>query len=78
MQFGQLKRRQFIALLGGATAWPLVARAQQGALPVVAATRTIPIVFVGGSDPIRSGHRAAFAAPSAMCELLRSFGYCDT
>jgi hypothetical protein len=36
------------------------------------------VVFVGGSDPIRSGHLSAFAAPSAMCELLRSFGYCDT
>ena len=25
-----MKRRQFIACLAGATAWPLVARAQQG------------------------------------------------
>jgi ABC-type uncharacterized transport system substrate-binding protein len=62
MQFVDLKRREFITLLGGAAAWPLAARAQQPAkLPTIG--------FVGAGTPSTYSHWVA-----AFVQRLRELG----
>jgi putative ABC transport system substrate-binding protein len=63
MQFGQLKRREFLLLLGSAAAWPLASRAEQSAsLPRVG--------FMGNStEALETNLVASFR------EGLRELGY---
>jgi ABC-type uncharacterized transport system substrate-binding protein len=57
-----VKRRAFITLLGGAAAWPLVARAQQPAIPIVS-------IVAGRSPEARLG--------SAFRKGLNEIGYIE-
>jgi putative ABC transport system substrate-binding protein len=55
----EIRRREFIAGLGGAAAWPLAARAQQRAMPVIG--------FLSGGSP--------FVLPAAFHRGLRELGF---
>jgi putative ABC transport system substrate-binding protein len=59
MQFEKLKRREFITLLGGATVWPLAARAQQPAMPVIGVLRVNPKESEIFAEPFRRYMQAA-------------------
>src|SRR5262245_19034635 len=59
-----MRRREFITLLGGAAAWPAVARAQQPQLPIVG--------FIGSGTPANQG-----LSSSAFAQRLRELGWVE-
>jgi hypothetical protein len=86
MQFDQLKRREFIALLGGgAVVWPLAAELVRlnpnvvvsspvpANLAIAKLTSTIPIVMASGADPVGFGLVKSLSHPGGNVTGLTNF-----
>ena len=67
MQFGQLRRREVITLLGGAAAWPLAARAQQPER-----MRRVGVLIASAADDSENQARMA-----ALLQGLTQLGWTD-
>ena len=66
MQLNQLRRREFIAVLGGATVWPLAARAQQ----IIPKPARLGYIWIGAKDSEHSTR-------DGLRQGLRDLGYVE-